>query len=268
MSKKIYFLIISFLYFIFNILLYSFGLQKNSYIVSFFVFGFIGILIYSFRKIFKNRRGVFFKVMFVSLCAFSAMLVLDAFPTLSVYPKLAYIFASSFGLYLLLLSINIYIVSESSEETIPLLQPAKSVVYAYQLMTVFFSSIIIYKFSPYVEYPVVSLVIQSAFFLAFYYLLFRSIRWFYMMEGALNSPESKLITIVRLSVFAYVFLSEVSIILVFYPLEDFARGMLSAGALFVTSNLINNYLIHRISNRLLLDSLLILSFLYLITNFL
>lgn len=268
MSKKIYFLIISFLYFILNILLYSFGLQKNSYFTSFIVFGFIGILIYSFRRIFKNRRGVFFKVIFVSLCSLSAMLVLDAFPTLGVYPKFAYIVASSFGLYLLLLSINIYIVSETSEEAIPLLQPAKSVVYAYQLVTVFFSSIIIYKFSPYVEYPMVSLGIQSVFFLIFYYLLFRSIRWFYMMEGALINPETKLTTIVSLSVFAYIFLSEISIILVFYPLEDFARAMLAAGALFVTSNLINNYLVHKISNRLLLDSLLILSFLYLITNFL
>ena len=268
MSKKLYFLIISFAYFISNFFLYFLGFEKKPYVLSIFVYGFIGFFIYLFNRVYRNRPLVFFKIVFVSLCVFSGLLVLNIFPSLGFYPKFAYIIASSFSLYLLLLSINIYIVSESSEEVIPLLQPAKAMVYGYQLVMVFFSSIIIYKFSPYAEIPIFSLVLQAILFLIFYYLFFRSIRWFYMMEGALINPETKLDTIVRLSTFSYVFLSEVSIILVFFPLEDFARAMIVSGVLFVVSNLINNYLIHKITSRLLIDSLLMLSFLYLLTNFL
>ena len=268
MTKKLYFLLISICYFLSTSALYLFDLKDNTYLLSTFVFGFIAVMAYFFNIVFKSRRGVFFKIVFVSICAFSSMMILDAFPNLGLYPKLAYITMSSFGLYLLLLSVNIYIVSEASEEMIPLLQPAKSVVYAYQLMSVFFSSIIIYKFAPYAESPLISLGLQLACFLVFYFLLFRSIRWFYMMEGNLISPEMKASTITRLSLFAYVFLVEVSILLAFYPLEDFARAMLVAGALFITSNVINGYLMHKVTTRLLIDSLLILAFLYLITNFL
>lgn len=268
MNKKLYFLIISIVYLLCNVSLYIFGFEENSYLLSIFVYGFIGTLIILFTRVFKNRRGVFLKMVFLSLCGFAGLMVLNVFPSLGLYPKIAYIAASSFGFYLLLLSVNIYIVSELSDEVIPLLQPAKSVVYAYQLITVFFSSIIIYKFSGYVELPIINFVLQSFFFLAFYYMLFLSIRWFYMMEGSLINPEIKLTTVNRLSVFAYVFLCEVSIILMFYPLEDFARAMLVAGSLFVVSNIINNYLVHKVSGRLLVDSLLVLSFLYLLTNFL
>ena len=268
MTKKLYFLLISVCYFISTSVLYLFDLEDNSYLLSIFVFGFIAVLAYLLNVVFRKRRGVFFKIVFVSICVFASMMILGAFPDLSLYPKLVYITFSSFGLYLLLLSVNIYIVSESSDEAVPLLQPAKSVVYAYQLMSVFFSSIIIYKFAPYSESLLISLGLQALCFLVFYFLLFRSLRWFYMMEGDLISPEVKVNTIVRLSLFAYVFLVEVSILLSFYPLEDFVRAMLVAGVLFITSNVINCYLMHKVTKRLFIDSLLILFFLYLIANFL
>src|SRR5688572_13536794 len=84
---------------------------------------FLLIKIYGYNSYLKS------KIIFLSLIIFFGYYLLEFFPTLGYYSRVAYIAITSIGLYMLLLAVNVYIVSEKREDSIPLLQPAKVIIY-------------------------------------------------------------------------------------------------------------------------------------------
>jgi len=267
MTKKLNFVAIGVAYFLLELILFLFIPNVSIYLVisSFIVY--IIAVWYLFSKIY-DRKLMFDKFVYLILYLLASLLILSNFPNLGLNPKLAYILMSGGFSYLLMVALNIYIVTEKTGTVIPLLRPAKAVVFTSLMLSVFFGTTIIYKNLILIDYPLFHLFFKSFLFVLFYFLLFRFIKWFYIADGVGEQGIEKDILLQRLNIFSVVFMSQVSWVLMFSTFENFGRAVIVGGAFYIINNLVQNYLSHKIVSRFLYESFALLIFLYVIVSFL
>lgn len=209
-------------------------------------------------------------VSYLFLFGVVTFLFLYFFPSLNVLPVIIFILFVSLGLYLNLLALNIYNISEKAEKALPLLQAAKLVVFIALILIVFLSSTIIYK----IYFPQIgdwgSLILQLILFFVTYLFLFNSIvEWFFYEDkiGGLKS-RNMLVSVDSLRTFAVVYLTQLSLVLMFTRLEDFGRGLFLAANTYVLVTFIQVVINRTLNRRFLLESLSILLVIYIIIYYL
>lgn len=228
------------------------------------VVSFLLIKVYGYTSHLKS------KIVFLSLLVFFAYYLLAFFPTLGYYIQAVYIVLTAVGLYMLLLSINVYVVSERRGDSIPLLQPAKVLAYLAFVVTVFLASTIIYKIEWFTSYPLYNLLIKLFLFGGFYTTLFKYSSWVFISEGGVggetfNSEDMQLLK--RLQIFAVICLTQFSAVLMFFPFEAFSRAVILGGTVYYINTFIQNYLAHKIDLRFLIEVIGALGFIYLLIYF-
>ena len=204
------------------------------------------------------------------MLVFFGYFLLEFFPTLGYYSRAVYILVTSAGLYMLLLAVNVYIVSEKREGSIPLLQPAKVIAYLAFVMAVFLASTIIYKLEWFTNYPVYNLFSKFLLFGVFYSLLFKYTSWVFISEGgvggeAFNTEDEQLLR--RLQIFAVICLTEFSLVLMFFPFEAFGRAVILGGTVYYINNFIQNYIAHKVNWKFLIEIIGALTIIYTLVYF-
>ncbi len=228
------------------------------------IVNFLLIKVYGYTEYLKS------KLIFISIIVFLGYFLLWFFPTLGTYSRIVYIIVSAIGLYMLLLAINVYIVSERREDSIPLLQPAKVVTYLAFVVTVFLASTIIYKIELFSAYPTYNLILKIILFGIFYSVLFMNTPWVFIGEGrvggeAFNNEDLQLLR--RLQIFAVICLTQFSVVLMFFPFEAFGRAVILGGTVYYINTFIQNYLAHKLSLRFLLEVIAALTVIYILVYF-
>jgi hypothetical protein len=271
LTKKLAFFLISLIYGASVAVSYLFlqfddhkSLLASLSIIVLVAINFLLVKVYGYNNFIKS------KMIFISLLVFFGYFLLAFFPTLGQYSRIAYIAATSIGLYMLLLAVNVYIVSERREDSIPLLQPAKVVTYLAFVATVFLASTIIYKLEWFIAYPTYNLLIKIFLFGLFYSLLFLNTSWVFISEGGVggetfNSEDMQLLH--RLQIFAIVCLTQFSLVLMFFPFEAFGRAVILGGTVYYINTFMQNYISHKLNLKFLIEVILALSFIYLLVYF-
>ncbi len=223
-----------------------------------------------FLRVYGYTSQLKSKLIFVSIVIFFAYFLLWFFPTLGSYSRIVYIIASAVGLYMLLLAVNVYVVSERREDSIPLLQPAKVITYLAFVVTVFLASTIIYKIELFTAYPTYNLILKIILFGIFYSVLFKNTSWVFISEGgvggeAFNNEDLQLLH--RLQIFTVVCLTQFSVVLMFFPFEAFGRAVILGGTVYYINTFIQNYLAHKVNLRFLLEVIGALTVIYILVYF-
>lgn len=262
MNKKIKFGILSIFYSLILLGLNIPVLEISPFIVFLAFTVYTIVAAYVFKNIYPET-AVRQKLLFLALFSITQSMFLSYFPSLNSFVIIIYSFVSGLLLYLVLLALNIFIVSEKKEEYIPLIQPAKIVVFVSSLLIVFSGYTIAYKLYFSVLPEIVMILGQFLLILIINLVLFKNLDWFfeaYRVGESENYDESlksfKLVSVIILLQFA--------IVTTLYPFEAFARAMLLSASAYVLINYFINYLSHKINTRLYVESLLILIFVYIL----
>lgn len=236
--------------------------------------GVIAVYVYMIVKVHGKELSLD-KFLFFSYYILASGLFLKFFANLGVLPKITFLVIISTLAYLIQLGLNVYIITERRSESIPLIQPARTVVFMGLAVTVFLATTIIYKILWFESTPIINSGIKIMLFGGFFYTLFRSLGWFLTNEGVgggVGRSEHAIAleydTIWRLSRFAGINLTQISVALMFFPLEDFSRGVFLASLMYIMINAIHAYLGHKVTWRLGFESLLIATFSYILVIFL
>jgi hypothetical protein len=167
-----------------------------------------------------------------------------------------------------MLAINVYEISQKQFENIPLLQPAKLVIFMSSILAVFTASTVIYKFNIFINFGLLHLVSQLIIFIIFFGLLIFSLQWFFWGEIIGEDIENLTQLSLRLSIFSVLLLVQAALALAFYPLEAIGRGVMLGSLAYVVIGYVQAYLSHRLDNKFLRDSLIMLLIIYLFVYFL
>ena len=181
------------------------------------------------------------------------------FPNISALIKIIYFALMSFGLYSMLLSLNIFSVSENFTEDLPLLQPARLLVYLSIISLSYISSIIIYKISIFPNISMLNFLVKSILFSGYYYVLFRSLHWFFVEEKIGEVREKKIERYNVISRFIILILSQTAIILMFFPYESYAAGIIVAACVYANLSIAQGYLHHTLVSKLLIEFFAVIS---------
>jgi hypothetical protein len=263
LNKRLSYLVSTILYglslfvlYVFNISTYTgavFGIFTAFFLIAYYI---------SIRKL---KR-----VSYLFLLGLVTFLFLYFFPSLNVLPIIIFILFVSLGFYLNLLALNIYNISEKAEKALPLLQAAKLVVFIAIILIVFLASTVIYK----IYFPQLgnwaSLFLQLIFFFLSYLFLFNSIMEWFFYEDKVGELKARnmLVSVDSLRTFAIVYLTQLSLVLMFTRLEDFGRGLFLAANTYVLVTFIQVVISRSLNRRFLLESLSILSVIYIIIYYL
>lgn len=281
-GKKLTYIVVSILFLVLNLVMhvildFSQGIWSLIFIAAYIVFALNFLEKLELEESSSNEKQVFIAVYFLAVSNF-----LFFFPALGVTAKIFFIFMTSALSYFLLLAINVYGVIERRGEIIPLLQPAKMVVFIAFVMVIFLGSTEIYKFLFFINYPLINLAIKICFFAAFYFVMIFFSEWFLFGptikgEGdageqanqyriGRSTPNSRDENSLKVLSVWVLFITAVFIN--FFPFEDFGRAVLLAAVSYVLVNYTQNYISHKLTDKFLLGSALLLGFVYLTVLFL
>jgi len=266
LSKKLSFISISALYIVISILL-NLEFLKGKY--SFIMLGSLTISFYIwiiFKRIY-SRRMDFLKILFIEIYFITTIFFLYFFPSLGILARIGYILSTGIFSYFMMLAINVYEVSQKQFENIPLLQPAKLVIFISSILMVFAASTVIYKFNIFDNSGLLNLVSQVVVFILFFGLLIFSLQWFFWAEIIGEDIENLSQISWRLSIFSVLLLVQAAIALAFYPFEAIGRGVMLASLAYVVIGYVQSYLSHRLDSKFLRDSLIMLVIIYLFVYF-
>lgn len=271
LTKKLAFIIISIVYAISLAISYVFfNFEDARYVLWLITALMVGVSNFLLIRVYGYDNYLKSKLVFITLVLFFGYLLLAFFPTLGYYSRTAYTLLSSFGIYLLMLGVNVYIVSERREDTIPLLQPAKVVTYLAFVVLVFIASTVIYKLGFFNDSPVFNLLLKSIGFIIFYYFLFRYTSWIFISEGRVGGEafdEGNHRVLKRLQIFSLICMSQFSIALMFFPFEAFGRAVILGGVAYYATNFIQNYIAHKINLRFLFEIIIAITAIYTLVYF-
>jgi drug/metabolite transporter superfamily protein YnfA len=271
LTKKNVFILISIIYAgILSLSYFVLPIDDYRYTLWIAVLVLLALVNYLLIGIYEYNDYLKSKLVFISLIVLFGYFLLGFFPTLGNYSRAAYILGTSIGLYMLLLSANVYIVSEKREGSIPLLQPAKVIAYLAFVMSVFLASTIIYKLEWFTGYPVYNLAGKFLLFGIFYALLFKYTSWVFISEGgvggeAFNAEDEQLLR--RLQIFAVVCLTEFSLVLTFFPFEAFGRALILGGVVYYINSFIQNYIAHKVNLKFTIEIIAALTLIYTLVYF-
>lgn len=259
MTKKKIFGLISFIYLLISLPLFLTDLGLNLIVVVLaYVFYLIGVLL-ALRYIYPKPTSFSrYHLLFIGFYFAAVFFLLYYFPNLGMAAKIFHIFAATIWTYLLLLAINIFIVSQKTETLIPLIQPAKVVVFISIIITVFFGSTQIYKLPVFENNSTFGLIARIFWFLIYYYFFTKSLNWVLSSYSIEKIGERVSNSIRKLETLIAVVLFEVSVILLFIPLESFARGIILSGVTYVLFTYATQVLGHKVKLSFYIESGLII----------
>lgn len=268
MNKKLTFFTLAVIYTAFMAVLFlQLWLRVSPIVLLVLIAANIGTLWYFMLQLFPLGdliTKLFLSTIYILVC----MLTLLFFPTLGFYAKVSFILVTAGLLHGLLLSTNIYIVSKRQGEPIPLLQPAKTIIFLILVMSTFLGSTILYKIHFLYSFPAAYLIILGLLFYLFYYSLFSSSVWFFNADVIGEEDISYSRIVHRLKLFSAVVLAELAVALSFIPLESFGRAVILGGIVYVLINLVQNYITHKVNLRFGIESVIVITFVYFIVSFL
>lgn len=245
-------------------------------ILIFLSFAFISVIClwlvvesYSVDVLKKNSETLLYKLYFLTLFYVLSVYFLTFFPLLSLYAKVVYLVAVSGLFYALLLSINVFIVSEDRGGFIPLIQPARVAMSVFFVLIVFWGSTIIYKNELLINYPIINvLVAKTMFFIVFFYSLFKSLLWYiakpYDRGRTLEIDTGRVNAVVTFSVISLV---QLSVLLLFFPFESYGRGLVLSVTAYVLINFAHSYIRHLFVGRSVFKYVILLIAVYSIAYF-
>ncbi len=184
---------------------------------------------------------------FPAFFSLSAGFINYYFPNTVLWFKVAFTFLYFFILYSLFLALNIFKVSASREEGIPLLNAAKTVLFLITTITAFFTFTVLLKIFNVV---LLQTVVVVCFTFLFSYCLFT------LNRGGRKDTKVLLGAALVAFVCFQVFLA-----FAFIPVETFFRGLIIAASFYVGISMERDYFAHKINTRLVLEYLFLLFFL-------
>lgn len=209
--------------------------------------------VYLFRRAHKGVY-LFDKLSYLLIFLLSGYFFAFSFPNLSEYFMLAFLLVFAGLIYALLLAFNVYLVAEKYNESIPLIQPARLIIFICTVLCSFLFATVTYKIRLFNDLPLVNLFLKSILFLVFYYLMFYTIRWFFLDEKIGELKEKNVIKIESVSLFAVLAITQLAIILLYFPYESYAAAIVLSVTAYVFVNLIQKLLIHKVNLRYILES--------------
>ena len=259
-----YVLVSSFYLFILGVL-YVFNLA--TYQIS-IVIAVILVSLFAYFVSFKNQQ--IDKFIYFVILVFATNAFLNFFPSLNMASIIIYIAGVTLGVYLNLLAINIYNVSEKADKAIPLLQAAKLVIFIALILIVFLLSTITYKIYFDNLSALLNLIAQLILFLGIYFALFRSIiNWFFYEDKAGEyKAKNMLVSVESLRRFMVIYLIQMSFVLMFTRLEDFGRGLFLAANMYILVSFVQAVIGRTLNRRFFIESVSILLLIYLIIFYL
>lgn len=231
-------------------------------VTNFFVYALIAILsslggVYLLRM---AHRGVYLldKLLYMLIFLLSGYFFAFSFPNLSEYLMFAFLLGFTGLIYALLLSFNIYLVAEKYNESMPLIQPARLIIFICTILCSFLFATVTYKIRLFNDYPLVNLFLKSILFFGFYYLIFYTIRWFFLDEKIGELKEKNVIKIESVSFFAVLGITQLAIILMYFPYESYAAAIVLSVTAYVLLNLIQKLLVHKVNLRYIIESAILI----------
>lgn len=243
--KKAEFIILSAINFLFGSVVY---LWLDPLPIVYLVLAIIAInsfIWYRFFKIYKNNL-VIPKLIFITLYLTGSLILLYLFPNLNLIVKAFYLLFLSGSLYILMLATNIFVASEKVEEFFPLIQPAKVVVFILLLLSVFNWSNVAYKLPFLFKFEGLFAFSMQIFLLIIVFtLLFMFSGWFILGGWVGDATENLVFTLRRGQLSIIIILVQTSVVLSFFPYEDFGRGMVLSAVTYSLVSLVGSYLSHK-----------------------
>src|SRR3989344_136400 len=258
-DKRLSYIITTLLYVGVSAFLYVFNLvnYRGALLLSFAVFFVAGYFI-----AFKSLQ----RIRYIGLLSLAIISFLYFFTSLNTLFVIIYITATAFGFYLNLLALNIYNISEKTNKPLPLLQAAKLVIFIALILIVFLCSTVIYKINFSYVGGMGSTFIQLVLFSFLYLALFNSIIEWFFSEDKIGELKTRniLVSIGSLRTFAVLYLSQLSLVLMFTRLEDFGRGLFLAANTYVLVNFIQVIINRTLNKRFFIESISILLVIYIL----
>jgi hypothetical protein len=218
---------------------------------------------YLYFKEYSTYKWYKQKTAFVILFLISQSIFLNYFPLLGTFAVVIFTVGLGFWTYFLFLGLNIYYVSDKRAEAIPLIQPARTVVFVSNLVLIFLASVEIYKVNVLSGLSLLNTIVQILLFIIFIILMTWSMMWFIYSHrvGEVLNKTSFDKTIYFLIV---VITSQIYLLTMLFPFEDLGRAIIVTSVVYVLMNFIINYISHKITYKYYLESVFIILFVYLI----
>lgn len=226
---------------------------QNFYLYTVLGVSVVGVITFLY---FRNNKSYYYidKTIYLYIFLTCAFLLPFDFPNITEYYKIIYYLVVSLQFYILLLAFNIYSVSEKYSEAIPLLQPARLVIYVTTVSLSFLFATIVYKVDIFSSLPLVNLVLKMILYFGFFYILFRSLHWFFVEDNEIGEVRNrKMVRYNSIMMYASVVLAQFSFILLFFPYEAFAAGIVVSALTYVGLSIIQGFLSHKLNNKLLFE---------------
>ena len=266
MTKRTIFLLISSLGAIINVYIHVFTQTK------FLSVGFTGLLllfiffaVLKIKRLFTARK-IADKLVIYTLYITAASSFLFAFPTLGIIASVTHIILSWTVSYILLLTINIYIVSEGKSDAIPLLQPAKLFLAVIYIYTIFLATTQIYKINIDSYSVEVNLIIQAVLFIFLFCTIIYYSNWFLNQGRVGEIANFSLLKSAK--IYSLVGMSQFALVIMLFPFEPFGRGILVSAFFYLVINIVQSCLAHKYSLRVLMASIAAFIVTYLLVIFL
>lgn len=267
MTKRQLFLLNVFFFGFFQIIL----VVLNFWQVPFAILGFLltfCIHLYSLQTVFSIKKEKD-KYIFLGLFYLSSFFFLVSFPNLDLFVKLVLCVFLSFLAYFNLLALNIFVVSKTLSESIPLSQPAQLVAMFMMVFTTFFASVFIYKLQFFENFGIVNMIVKGVLFFVFFIFLYVSTKWLFLPDSKEGGGYYlKSISYYYLQEFAIFVLTFLSGVLLLHPFENYARATLVATGIYSVNNIILKQISHRFGMKDLLNSFLFFLITYILVSFL
>lgn|SRR3989344_1543104 len=201
-------------------------------------------LLFVYPILFGLKIGSFIRSLSVPLIfIFSSFYVLNYFPNLNVFFKLAFGVFSSFVYYFLLLSYNVFFVVEEKGSSIPLLRPARTAFLLIEIVALFLFLTSLYKFvlpEPLTE----GTFLFQAVIIGFVTYYFVEQYWFS------QNLEQEVISFVGNESLTISFMITISAIsLSFFSTESFFRALALSTVFYVSITFFQSVVTHKL-NRL------------------
>ncbi len=269
LSKRIIYALFTLAYEGVLVLLYVLNFYRHGFYLVILAFFVLFALCYQFiLRPYGKLREIYPKVLYWFLLSWTLIITLYFFPSLNNLAKFSFLGMSAILLYINLLSLNIYFVSENKNQEIPLLQSARLVISISVIIAAFLGSTGIYKFNYFFINPVVLSIVQVISFYLFFAALIFSSKWLYFNEKIEIGKEEKLkFQLASLRRVTIVVLSQFAVVLMFFPFEDFGRGLILGTLVYIALNLFQAFISRNINRRLLFESAFVAAFVYLLVYF-
>lgn len=269
MNKKNLFKLIALSYFTLGLIEFPIKLFNFKYLLALGLIILNAIYIRLFLLAYKNKKikDLASRMIFLLNYINSSFLLFFLFPNISFGIKAVIIAIFTMFLYVLILSINIYLVSDLHKDTLPLLQPSRLIVYIANVLNIFLTLSFIYKLPLFYDAPVYNLLFKIGLIIGYFSTYFYFLDWYIKSEaGDISKRENQ--NIRELKLFAASTLSILSVTLMFIPFESFGRALIVGACIYCLLGFIQGVLSHRLHFGFVISAIIVMFGTYILVTFL